>query len=207
MQIFKSREARIILTVYVLLLLLPKATSMIGWTPSIEFDWEGFYLGWYQTLIDIGKLLFGFALVNIIWENYKKHLQENEKKVRFDRFRDNWQKQCGAVLADLEELLESIQTNDRKRYERTKMSFFRQQTLLSYLAATGHANMDSCVNNHQDALIIDFSKTISGSVDAILKSLDGGSLIPGRQISLEDQSNIQKLKSYLLEVSTEFNSD
>ena len=204
MKILKSKIAVAILIGYALLFFIPELMQFIHLSPELTIDWEGFTEEWYRTLVDIGKLLLGFILINIFWENYKKLELASEKNAIRTIKHNKWRVYCSETNTALVNLKESITNNNRVEFQKARESISKHLTLLTFLSDSTPREIKSEVISRIDALILDFNRGPRLALEHILKSISEGTIIPGRHLSQDDQDCFQKSENYFSDVELSF---
>lgn len=201
MSIFRKREVIVILVSFVILWFLPSALQIMGLSPKLKIDWEGFNEEWFKFLADIGKLFFSFFLINIIWEKHKKENLESEKKKKLLGLLSSWKDSAIKTNTSLKILIENIDHNNRHSYEKVRINIIRNQATLSLLSSMILDFSDEIIDVKLQGIISNYNHSVNPHFIELLNSMAEGKMIPGRKISESDQERLKELQTYFSEVS------
>lgn len=93
-------------------LLLIAMIMPIAWHDYVVLDIAQFTAEWYKRCIDVGLLLGGFVLANVLWESHKKISQNSIDQKWARDMLVLWQRACHNAYATLKGFDESLESHE-----------------------------------------------------------------------------------------------
>ena len=163
---------------FVVLLIIP-----LLWVNKLEFDLAQFTTIWYQTVVDLAKILFGFWLAEIFWAQIRKHDDESRKW-------KSW-RQVGRRVVDAIDTLSKITEIDNDAFEEARRRFTEGYYQL--------VNISDRANDvqHADlkAALLRFRGGIGSNMADLLKMMEEGKILCGKTLDDKTQKILNDIKN------------
>lgn len=158
----------------------------IFWPNSIKIDKPKFAISYYKTLVDIGKILFGFWLANILL----KSVRENQL---INHYQNEWENVTKILHKSITDLLKVSEVMSKKYVDDLEENIRNSHVKLDYLADIVSVRLSNYDIGDFGSFVYKYKNEMKKHVQKILMSFDNGEILPLKHLDKDVENSIYEL--------------